>query len=294
MRRTSLEISASFSGKIATGNYENMNPWYSIKEVLEEAPGEELTDIVIKMRQQELQKMCYDQFKRDADIAYQEKIAKAYQNIRFYDAGDGKKYPSVTSVINMDADFFVSAEELAQYSARGTVIHKQIEIYLKTGNWLAPKEIPEVAFEVMTVSRGTLGLSLEDVSFVNFYKDFPFVVIEQEKQVISHEHKYAGRLDILCTIDSKNPVKWEKIEGVQFDTPTLLDIKTSTTLDKTKGYVQQSAYAKTDETVKQIGLIHLTKENVCGFAKPSITNKIDSYFDIFINMRSKFSQRYGI
>lgn len=293
MKRT-IEISSSFSGKISTGQYENSAPFFAAKENFDFYGSNEEADNIIRARQRELQDICVAQFNKSAEILYQEKVAKAYQNIRFYDAGNGQKYPSVTSIINMDENFFMAAEELAQYGARGTIIHKQIELYLKDGKWREPKEIPEIAFEVMTVLKGTLGLQLDDVNFINCYKDYPFKVIEQEQTVINHSNKFAGRLDILCVIEKSNPGKWEKIDGVQFDVPTILDVKTSAQLDKTKGLTQQAAYAKSKEGVAQIGLIHLTKENVCGYAKPVVTPKIESYWSIFINQREKFRSRYGI
>jgi hypothetical protein len=289
-----IEVSASYSGKISTGQFENENPFFSAKETIEVDETTEVANTLIDLRQSELKEICYTQFKRHAEIAYQEKVAKSYANIRFYDAGNGQKYPSVTSIINMDENFFMPADELAQYGARGTVIHKQIELFLKDGVWREPKDIPEVAFQVMTVIKGTLGLQLDDVNFTNWYKDYPIKVLEQEKTVINHEHKYAGRLDILCVIDSKNPGKWDKIEGIQYDTPTILDVKTSATLDHLKGFTQQGAYAMTDPAVKQIGLIHLTKENVCGYAKPKLSNKIEHYWSIFLNKRAKFTERYGV
>lgn len=289
--KRNLEITASFSGKIPMAAYESAAPFFALKESLEDC---KYTDEEIKFRQQELQKLCVDQFNAYAEILYQQKVAKSYTNIRFYDAGNGQKYPSVTSIIGMDDNFFMPQDELAQYGARGTVIHKQIELFLKDGIWRDYKDIPEVAFQVMTVLKGTLGLSLEDVNFVNFYKDYPFKVLEQEKVVINHEHKYAGRLDILCIIEKSNAGKWDKIEGIQFDVPTILDVKTSTTLDHLKGFTQQGAYARTDETVKQIGLIHLTKENVCGYAKPKLSNKIEHYWSIFLNKRALFQSRYGV
>ncbi len=290
-----IEIAASFTGKISTGSFENEQPFFSAKEIIDIGllPTPEV-DRIIESRQSELKDICYGQFKKHAEIAYQEKVAKSYANIRFYDAGNGQKYPSVTSIIGMDENFFMAADELSQYGARGTVIHKQIEIFLKTGEWKQPKDIPEVAFQVMTVIKGTLGLSLDDVNFINFYKDYPFKVVKQEETVINHEHKYAGRLDLLGVIEKSNPGKWDKIEGIQFDVPTILDIKTSAQLDKAKGLTQQAAYAMTYADVKQIGLIHLTKENICGYAKPAVSNKIEHYWSIFLNQREKFRQRYGI
>lgn len=291
-----IEVTASFSGKISTGQWENMNPFFAVKESFEIDDVTPEVDRIIEARQSELQAICISQFRKQADLAYQDKIEKTYKNIRFYDSGlgDGVKYPSVTSVIDMDENFFMADDELAQYGARGHVIHKQVEIFLQTGKWLEPKEIPDIAFQVATVLKGTLNLSLDDVSFVNFYKDYPFKTLKQETTVINHEYKYGGRYDILGIIESTNKGKWDKIEGIQFDVPTLLDVKTATTVDKLKGFTQQAAYAKTDESIKQIALILLTKDNQCGYAKPAITNKLDHYWSIFLNKRSQFKERYSI
>ncbi len=292
--RRQIEISASFTGKISTGQFENESPYFSAKEIIELDMLPIDADKIIEERQSQLKGICYEQFKKHATIAYQEKIAKSYKNIRFYDAGNGEKYPSVTSIINMDENFFVSPEELAQHASRGTIIHKQVEEFLKTGVWPEAKSISELAPHVLTVITGSLGLSLDDTNFVNFYKEYPFKVLLQEGKVINPEYKYAGRFDILCVIEKANPGKWEKVEGVAFDVPTYLDIKTGASLDKTKGFIQGAAYSKCLENVAQIGLIHLNKENASGYSKPVITNKIDSYWQIFLNKRQKFAERYGV
>ncbi len=296
MKRT-VEITASFTGKIPTGSFENESPFFALKEIIEDEGSLGLNihfdDAWIRNRQQELQKICYDQFKRHAEVAYSERIAKEYTNIRFYTGANGQKYPSVTSILNMDADFHVPPDELAQYGARGTVYHKLIETFLMTGEWKDPRTIPEIAPDVMTVLNGSLRLSLEDVDFRGFFKDYPFQVFEMEKTVINEEFKYGGRLDIVCVIDSNKKGKWDKIEGIIFDVPTILDIKTSTTLDKIKGLTQQAAYAKVEE-VTQIGLIHLNKENVCGYSKPVITSNIESYWAMFLKQRNDFQKRYGV
>ncbi len=289
-----IEVTASFTGKISTGQFENSSPFYSVKESIELDSDFTDVDMWINSRQSELQEMCRNQFKKVVEIEYQEKVAKAYSNIRFYDAGNGQKYPSVTSVIGMDDNFFMAPDELAQYGARGHVLHKQIEIFLSTGKWIEPKEISEIAFQVATVLKGTLGLSLDDVNFVNFFNDYPFKVIAQEKTVINHEFKYAGRLDIIGVIESTNKGKWDKIEGVVFDTPTIFDVKTSTTLDKLKAFTQEAAYAKTDDTISQMVIIHLNKENACGYGKPAVTGKLEHYWSIFLNHREKFRSRYGV
>ncbi len=292
--KRSIEISASFTGKINTGQFENESPFFSIKEIVEDIDSEdyEVTDEHIKIRQKELKEICYNQFKQHAEIAYQEKVAKAYKNIRFYDGKDGLKYPSTTSVINLDSNFFVSPEDLYQYSCRGTVYHKLIEIYLKTGNVVNPKDVPEIAFETMTVLTGSLGLSLEDINYVGFFKKYPVKIIEQEKVIINDEHRFGGRLDILFQIDSKNPGDWSKVEGIEFDKDIIGDFKTGQ-LDKLKGFMQQASYCKT-LGVTQAVLIPFGTDTVQGFSKPVFTNKIDNYFGMFLTMRKKFYERFSV
>lgn len=291
MKRT-LEISASFTGKISTGQFENESPFFSVKEIIEEN-GETLSDLVIKNRQQELQDMCYGQFKSHAEKAYSEKIAKTYQNIRFYDGLEGRKYPSVTSIIGWDSDFFMSPEELQQHASRGSIIDKQVEVYLNTGTWKQPEEIPEIYPDLVIVKKGNLGLLLDDSNFLGFFKDYPFKTIICQDTLLNHEHQYGGRRDIKCLIESTNKGKWEKIEGVLFDVPTILDVKAGS-MDKAKFMKQQTAYAKCDPEIKQIGIIHLNKENKCGYAQPVIETNLEKYWSLFLNDRAKFKQRYAI
>lgn len=290
MKRT-IEISASFTGVIPTGSYENEKPFFHVKETVEGTTEEVyITDIMIRKRQKELHQMCYDQFKAQAEVSYQERIAKQYQNIRWYDFG-GKKVPSVTSITGLDKEFHIPEDELAQYGCRGTIIHKQAEIFLNSGDWKEPKDIEECSNDYVTVVKGSLGLELDNVDFRAFYKKYPFTVLHLEKATVNDS--YGGRIDIICEIDSKNKGGWEKIEGVVYDKPTILDIKTSSSLDKMTGLTQQSAYARS-ENIEQIGLIHLTKDNKCGYAKPVITLNVERYYSLFDNKRDIFRKRFGL
>ena len=288
MKRT-VKITASCNGTISTGQWENEKPFYGVEEVIEDC---NLSDKGISDRQKELSRLCYSQFKAQANLSYTEKIEKQYQNIRFYN-NDGVRVPSVTSILGWDKDFHIPEDELNQFGCRGTLIHKQVEIFLTTGEWKSPQDIEECAFEYKSVAEGSLGLDFEDVNFRAFFTDYPFKTLEVEKSIVNKEHEYGGRLDILCVIEPENKGKWEKIEGVKFDEPTILDIKTSTNLNDTNGLTQQSAYSKAID-VKQIGLIHLTKSNKCGFAKPIITTNIERYWNLFLNKRNEFRRRYGV
>ena len=287
MKRT-FEIQASFTGTIPKGSFENEKPFYSLKEIITLEEGDTLYDEEVIERQKLLHEICYQQFQKQSETAYLDRIKKEYQNIRFY--GD---YPSVTSIIGWDADFRISQEELSQYGARGTIKHKQAEIYLTTGEWLDPLKIPEVYPELVIVRKGSLRLSMEGFNFIGFYKDYPFKVIDVELEVINDKHRYGGRLDIICVIESSNKGKWDKIEGVLFDVPTILDIKTGQ-IDKAKHLSQQTAYWHCEKDVKQVGLIPLNDSTQQGFSKPIIETDRDRWWPFFLDKREKFKQRYGV
>lgn len=283
-----LELIGSFTGKIATGQYQNASPFYSVKETTDKV----MTDEEIKTRIDQLNKICLSCYERDEELFMAKSIIKEYQNIRFYDV-ESMKLPSVTSICNWDIDFQISQDELAQYGARGTIIHKQVELFLKNGEWKLPKDIPEIYPELVILSKGNLGLVVEDVDFQGFFKEYPFKVLETEKTVYNTTNKYAGRLDILCVIESKNKGKWDKVEGILFDEPMILDIK-SGSIDKTKCMKQQTAYWKCLPEVKSVGLIHLNNDTKQGYSKPIIETNPDKYWTLFLKDRELFQKRFGV
>lgn len=289
--RKQIEIEASFTGAIPTGNYENEKPFFSVREVLEDCGN--MSDEEIAKRQEELHGICYAAFKRQADVSYSEKIAKQYQNIRFYDGKGGQKYPSVTSIIDWDADYHMPPDQLAQYGSRGSIIDKQVEVFLRSGKWLEPKDIPECYPDLVILKKGDLGLQVDNVNFQGFYKDYPFKVIDLQKVVMNHEHRYGGRLDILCIIESSNKGKWDKVEGVKFDVLTDLDVK-SGAINKTRDLKQQTAYWHANPEIQQVGLIPLNKDVQQGFSKPIIEPNKEKYWSLFLNDRQNFKKRFQI
>ncbi len=296
MGKRTIEIAASFTGTISTGSYENEKPYFAVKETIEILHDDPMTvwetsskDEMIEKRQQELHSICYNQFRRQEEAVNIERIQKEYQNIRFYDT-----YPSVTSIIGWDKDFHISQDELSQHASRGTIIDKQVEIYLNTGEWKEPKDISEIYPDLVIVRNGTLNLELDNVNFIAFFEKYPFKIISQQTKVKNDEHKYAGRMEIKCIIENSNKGEWAKIKGCLFDIPTLLDLKCTSSLDKTYVMKQNTAYANCDEEIKQIGAIHLKKDNVCGYAKPIIETDLDKYWSLFLRDRENFTKRYGV
>ena len=283
-----IELSASFTGTIPTGSFENEKPFYSITETFDNCA---LGDVEIEIRHKQLHDMCYRQFKNQAEITYAERIDKLYKNIRFYDK-DGRKYPSVTSIIGWDESFRIPVDSLAQYAARGTIVHKQIEVYLTTGEWKEAKDITDIYPELVILRTGNLKLELEG-DFKAFYESYPFKVIECEKVIYNDKHYYAGKLDCLGVIEHVNMGKWASIDGIKFDVPTVFDFKTGA-VDKVKCFKQLTAYGQSVEGVEQLAVIPINNDTKQGFSKPVVEGDKEKYMPLFLADRRNFKERYGI
>lgn len=271
-----VEITASFSGKIATGKFENEAPFFALKETWQDVTDDEF----VRARQDALQQMCYEKFAAVERRSLVEKIKEIRQDLRFYPIGNDQ-YPSVTSVIGWDEDWYMDPMELAQYGARGTIIHKLVEIFLQTKVWPKPSDIPEIFPEMVILKKGSLGLSIDDVDFPAFFKKHPFEVLKQETTVYNTEKRYAGRQDIKGKLEGK---------------VTLFDVKTSSTIDKKKFFKQLTAYAKCEgnEDVEQLCIIHLNNKVQQGFSAPIIETDVNKYWHLFLKDRENFKERFGV
>jgi len=179
------EIKASLSGVIPIASYENLRPTFEIAAELE--AGDKVED---KMK--ELREIIRWHFEQEGNNAKADLISKQYAGIRFYEK-DGKKYPSVTSILSWNTDWKISEDELQQYASRGTIVHKLIENYLGSAKWA-------------------------DCSYMkaidNIMADIK--ILDLEKEMFNDEHLYAGRTDMVCLYKGKK---------------TVLDFKTGTTSD---------------------------------------------------------------
>lgn len=294
-----VEIVASASGKINTGSYENVDPFFSIKEVLDL----EMSDEEKSARQKELYLLCKQNFDQAFNIIKgvdpeavrsgvdMKKIAEAFKNIRFYEHGF-EKYPSVTSILGYFAEpFDFPKDELKKLADRGTVIHALCEYYMKEGEWLVGNDLMDLKVEaeasldkplidaIETVINN--GLFVDDVNFIDFLEKYPLTYIDSEFTVISEEFQYAGRCDLKAMYDGK---------------VTLCDYKTGGVhKDKTKKALEQlSAYAKGDgmEDVQQIMVIPLNHKTKQGWSKPTIASP-DEHWDDFLAKRRRFYKELG-
>lgn len=278
-----IKISASFSGVLPTGAFENMRPGFAAEEEFEFDGETHTADQVMKARQQDLQAICYQNYEAEAEKAKIIKIQTDLKNFRFYEE-NGVKYPSVTSFLNYDKDFFCSDEELKQYSAQGSIIDWEVRNYVKTGVWKDSKDEPSLAAERFIIRSGKLGLSLGGWNFIGFLEKHPVKGLKtHEKAIFNYEYKYAGTPDL---------------EGEYEGVPTLISIKR--TKNETDNFVQDACYAKCKgmEHIKQIMICELKSPddggNKQGFSKATVTKDIDRYFELAKHKRKEFQKVYGI
>jgi len=289
-----IKIKTGFSGVISTGSYENEKPFFEIEEEISNAIENCFvsSDDFIKVRQQQLAAICYNAFKDHERRSIVARINKEREDIRFYTAANGQQYPSVTSIINWDADFFIPPHELAQYASKGKIVHKQCEVFIKTGEWKDPMKIPECYPDLVILKKGNLKLSLENYNFQDFLKKYPIDFASTETSVYNNILMYAG------TQDSKGKFKEQEkpVKDVIYGKVTLFDIKTTGTLDKNKGFKQLTAYAHCEgnEDVEQLCLIHLNASNESGYAKPAIETDVNKFWPLFQKDREDFKKRFGI
>ena len=62
-----IKVTASFSGVLPTGSYENMRPGFSAEEEFEFDGETQTADQIIKARQQDLQSICYQNYEAEAE-----------------------------------------------------------------------------------------------------------------------------------------------------------------------------------------------------------------------------------
>ena len=264
------EISLGIQGVIPVAAYENLRPNYNITIELDETDD---MDAVIHKHRAYLKSL----FELDANRAKADLIEKQYAVVKFYEK-DGKKYPSVTSVLSWDRDWRITEDELRQYASRGTVIHKIIEIYLREKKWVDPEECPELAEEVSIVLGGSLGLSWKDCSYRAFFEKFAddIEVEKLEGEVINDELMYGGRYDILGKFKGKR---------------SIMDWKTGTSSD----FRQLAAYAACEKDIEQLVILPVgPTDNKQGYMNPKVCTTVHAEFKAFAKARAKFRLRFGI
>jgi hypothetical protein len=277
-RNRTVEITASVSAVIATGNYENYKPMFSVKDIVTVNGN---ADEVISKRTDELRVLLSSKLAEEYDRMRLETVKRTRPDIRIYEK-NGKSYPSVTSILSAIEPINFDPVKLAQYASRGTIVHAQADHFLKTGVWESDvAKLPGLMSDYLIVTQGDLKLKWTDCNFQGFWEKYGknFVVEKTETEVFNDEHIYAGRLDILCTYEGKR---------------TIADIKTASDYDNAKldkYFRQLSAYAVC-EKAEQMVIIPLNPSNKSGFGNPIVETNVEGYFKAFLANRAEFRKIY--
>lgn len=265
------EIKASKGGVIPIASFSNLRIGFEISAEIGE--DEDASSIFKK-----LQEIIDEQFEREEQNAAVKRIEKLYKNIRFYKK-NGKKYPSVTSVMDWDTTWKIPSYELNQYGARGTIIHKISELFLLEGKWYEPEDIPELEKDINIVLSGNLKLHWEKCSHKKFFGKYrKDIEIEAVEEVVFNESlNFAGRLDLRG-----------KFQGLR----SIMD-------NKTGGYkmMQLAAYSSCVEGNERLVVFPIgPTDNVSGYNRPVICEKegIELNFKRFLEKRKNFRENFGI
>ncbi len=195
----------------------------------------------------------------------------------------GIKSPSVTTIINFDADFFVSEKDLAEYAAQGSIIDAKVRQYINTGVWVAASEMPCVASWVDVLAKGDLGLKSDAGDFLGFLKRYPFKDMTTLSRLYHKEDLYNGEVDFIGT-----PL----FQGAE-ESCTVVDIKR--TASKGKNGMQLAAYCQMMNFHQGI-IVVINDKTKQGFSKPKVYDRdmIDMYYQQFLVKREEFRDYYGI
>uniref|UniRef100_A0A6M3J4X9 Uncharacterized protein n=1 Tax=viral metagenome TaxID=1070528 RepID=A0A6M3J4X9_9ZZZZ len=280
MKRT-IKIQASVQGVISTGSYQNLRPGYLIEETIEECDYDQ--DLIVAQTK-DLYEKCYGLLREAEQKAIAERIQRERADLRFrLSPTSGKELPSVTSIINFDADFFVSAEDLTQYASQGQICHARVAEYIRSGKWVEPKTIDSIWTDIVIITKGSLKLSLDSGDFPAFLEKYPISDMKNGEVIYNEEHGYSGELDFIGIPKFKDAL----------EIPTVFDVKR--TVDKIKGGMQVAAYSKA-KGIKQAILIPLNNKTDQGYSKPTVFNEqqLEGYWKMFLSKREEFKKRYSI
>lgn len=277
------KVKVNLSAVIPTGSYQNYKPMYELEAELGDTPPHQAME--------ELREMIRRMFTQDWTRLRNKDKTDFLSKVRFYEK-DGKKLPSVTSILswadllyklrNPEENKFggVEEDELAEYAARGTLVHKSVERWFHDTK--AGKETPKgykmvTEFADQVVEHALLSdskLKVEDCDWLGFWEKHGTDIELKQAEKVVYGKDYAGRLDYY---------------GLWKGEPAIFDVKTSSTYTekvKLKYAKQMSAYAKGISGVKKptkLVIMPLNPSNKCGFGAPIV-------FDYSENLFSSFAQ----
>jgi len=283
MKITNMETSATFNATLPNAPFANSKPGFTARISFDLIEGED-PDEALRKAGAIAKRYVDEQFEMERNRLKAAEIKMAYPRMRLYQIGKFE-YPSVTTIIGWDKEWYkISEVQLAQYGARGHIIHRLVEIYKRTDKWvdldyLATKE--DMSADVVLMTTGSEGLTVENCSHIKFFEKYgeDFKLRKSEQQVHSTQHEYAGTYD------------WD---GTYKDIESIIDIKSGSD----HNFMQLAAYAMSDQMkdkkIEQLVICPVGKTaNKTGCMSPSVCTDIDGEFKKFLAKRADFRQHFS-
>lgn len=266
MKKT-FECMYSNSMKINMGDYEQLNPFFAGKIVIE-ADG---IEVDMKEEFENLRELVDLQLKNSVDNIKNSKKAKDIGNFRFYER-NGLRYVSVTSVLNPEPKTPEEQARLKPYGDRGTALHRIFSHLITNGELVKPTKEEEAA------CKSVGGFSGYDFWFKD---DERFDFRLSEVECFNDELLYAGRFDANGFFDGK---------------PCIFDLK-SGSLDKTgidKAFMQLAAYNACFG--EKNGILVVIPIGTKAKKEPIVAEgeQVTAYFNKFMAKREAFKKQYGV
>ena len=280
MKKT-IRISGGISATIATGSFQNLKPSFSWEEVIEDC---DLNDTQIEERIRTLYDKSSAMLHEAEQKAIVERIQRERKDLRFLPSPKTKIIlPSVTSIINYDADFFVSGEDLAQYCAQGNIIDKKVKHFIAEHKWVNAKDIKDNWTDIVILTKGGLKLETDVGDFPAFLEKYFVENMEVGKRFFCDEYGFTGEPDFTGIPQFKDAK----------EVPTIFDVK-RTPSSHSNGQ-QLAAYCKANG-IKQGIIVPLSGKTQQGYSKPVIygEDKLEGYWKMFCAKQKEFKKRYNV
>lgn len=285
MKITKLRVGKS--GVIPRASYSNLKPSYSMEVELEE--GDDPNEVILVC-----QKIVNYHFELDVYRESVNLIQRQFKEIRLYDAPEGLKYPSITSILGYEKDWTISKGELLQHGSMGTIQHEvfwyALKSFLETGEiiWKNPLELPKLQEHVGIVLKGSLKLNWDDYAikeFGNIYIPKIRKVYGIEQTILNPEIRVGGTYDLIAEIE----IEKGKILLVA------IDLKTGGFDWRQLAFYGRTWGIQNNKKLDGMMIFPIGKTtNKCGYEKPKLETDIDSYWDEMLVAREDFKNKFNI
>lgn len=220
------------------------------------------------------------------------RVAREFKDIKFGNIyhKDLSAHVRASSVESYAFPIPLDKTQLAQYAARGNIIHELCNVFLTGGpvkEWKDPKEIPKLAVDLNLLRNGNLQLDYQACSHMAFFDKYQDDIdFNSETFLIKHvvrddKSLTCGEADFIAPFEQKL---------------SLIDFKTG---QFSHCWPRMAFYLKhCGLPVEQMAVFPLKPtDNKQGYCKPVIVDnkkKIDEYYEAFMIQREKLRETFNV